>query len=79
MRNRVEKKTSSIFAEMTAWGAPNERTHVFPAQDLTPGPQRLEKDENLQPHGAGRSTAPFSCGTVFPDKGTRRQADKEAA
>jgi ADP-ribose pyrophosphatase len=30
-------------------GVLSERTHLFLAQELTPGPQRLEKDEELQP------------------------------
>jgi ADP-ribose pyrophosphatase len=30
-------------------GVLNERTHLFVAKDLTPGPQRLENDEDLQP------------------------------
>src|SRR5262249_257010 len=30
-------------------GVLSERTHLFLARDLTPGPQRLEKDEELQP------------------------------
>jgi ADP-ribose pyrophosphatase len=31
-------------------GVLSERTHLFLAQNLTPGPQQLEKDEDLQPH-----------------------------
>jgi ADP-ribose pyrophosphatase len=30
-------------------GVLDERTHLFVAQDLTPGPQQLEKDEEMQP------------------------------
>jgi ADP-ribose pyrophosphatase len=30
-------------------GVLNERTYVFVARDLTPGPQQLEKDEHIQP------------------------------
>jgi ADP-ribose pyrophosphatase len=30
-------------------GVLSERTHVFVARDLTPGPQRLEKDERISP------------------------------
>jgi ADP-ribose pyrophosphatase len=30
-------------------GVLSERTHLFLAQDLTPGPLQLEKDEDLQP------------------------------
>ena len=30
-------------------GVLSERTHLFVAHELTPGPQRLEKDEDLQP------------------------------
>jgi ADP-ribose pyrophosphatase len=30
-------------------GVLSERTHLFVAQDLTPGPLHLEKDEELQP------------------------------
>lgn len=30
-------------------GVLSERTHLFVAQDLTPGPMHLEKDEDLQP------------------------------
>jgi ADP-ribose pyrophosphatase len=30
-------------------GVLSERTHLFLARNLTPGPQRLEKDEDLQP------------------------------
>lgn len=30
-------------------GVLSERTHLFLAQDLTPGPLRLEKDEELEP------------------------------
>ena len=31
-------------------GVLSERTHLFLAQHLTPGPLRLEKDEDLEPH-----------------------------
>jgi ADP-ribose pyrophosphatase len=30
-------------------GVLSERTHVFVARDLTPGPQQLEKDEHIKP------------------------------
>jgi ADP-ribose pyrophosphatase len=31
-------------------GVLSERTHLFVAQDLTPGEMRLEADENIEPH-----------------------------
>jgi len=41
------------FEKLTAFypspGCINEVTHVFVAHDLTPGPMRLEMDENLHP------------------------------
>jgi ADP-ribose pyrophosphatase len=38
-------------------GVLSERTHLFLAEDLTPGPQNLEKDEDLVPLVVGWSEA----------------------
>jgi len=38
-------------------GVMSERTHLFVAEDLTPGPMHLERDEDLQPFVATMSDA----------------------
>jgi len=39
-----------LSAFLPSPGCLSEITHLFVAHDLTPGPQRLEKDEVLEPH-----------------------------
>jgi len=44
------RRWRKIHAFLPSPGCLSEVTHLFVAQDLTAGPQQLEKDEEMQPH-----------------------------
>lgn len=50
-------------------GVLSERTHLFVAQDLTPGPLKLEKDERLEPF-----VVPWQEALAWAVDGTLRDA-----